>query len=175
MTRMLLLLPLLLTGCASLPPSQADGPRTGDTLVQHREITVPAGREIYWIQDGQLGLTSLFAWRNPYCELQFAGTDSGPRLLPPRRYEVSAVHYRTLIGASLPYMVAGPLLAGETGDNAEQALFEITLELGSSRGGGLESMVCAQRADLRDGRYPSREQLNETLSPHLSLVPAGAP
>lgn len=115
MTRMLLPLPLLLTGCASLPPPQADGPRTGDTLVQHREITVPAGRQVYWIQDGQLGLTSLFAWRNPYCELRFAGTSADPRLLPPRRYEVSAVHYRTLIGASLPHRVAGPLLAGKPG------------------------------------------------------------
>ncbi len=174
MIRARVLLPLLLAGCASLPPPQADGPRPGDTLVQYREITVPAGRRVHWIQDGNLGLTSLFAWRAPYCELRFRGSGTDQRVLPARRYGVSAVHYQTLIGASLPHMVAGPLLAGEVGDNAEQAVFEVTLELESPQAGGLQSVVCAQRDDLRDGRYPSRMQLNQTLSPHLNLVPAGA-
>jgi len=160
---------LLLAGCAGWPAAP-ELPRAGDRLEQHSELTVPPPRQRLWIQDGQLGLTSLLPWRNPYCELQFDERVTEGQVVPPGRYTMVAVRFETLIGASLPYQVAGPLLARERGDGAEHALFRVTLEL-APESGGLSALVCAQRDDLRDGRYPSREQINETLGRHFSLLP----
>lgn len=170
-SRLSLLAGLLLAGCAGWP--QAPEPaRAGDELRQHTELTVPPAHQRLWVQDGNLGVTSLVAWRNPYCEIRLDPDASPGQVIPSGRYTVTAVRSETLIGAGLPYHVAGLLPAAERGDGAEHALFQVTLEL-APEGGGLSALVCAQRDDLRDGRHPGREQINDTLSPHLSLVPAG--
>lgn len=167
--RLSLLAGLLLAGCAGWP--QAPEPaRAGDELRQHTALTVPPAEQRLWVQDGQLGLTSLVAWRNPYCEIRFDPGVSAGQVIPAGRYTVTAVRSRTLIGAGLPYQVAGLVPAAERGDGAEHALFQVTLEL-APESGGLSALVCAQRDDLRDGRHPSREQINETLGRHFSLLP----
>ena len=167
--RLSLLAGLLLAGCAGWP--QAPEPvRSGDELRQRSELTVPPSHQRLWVQEGHLGVTSLVAWRSPYCEIRFDPEASAGQVIPAGHYTVMVVRLRTLIGAALPYQVAGLLPAAERGDGAEHALFQVTLEL-APEGGGLSALVCAQRDDLRDGRYPSREQINETLGRHFSLLP----
>ena len=167
--RLSLLAGLLLAGCAGWPQAP-EAVRSGDELRQRTELSVPAADQRLWVQEGRLGVTSLVAWRNPYCEIRFGPEASAGQVISAGRYTVTAVRSETLIGAGLPYQVAGLLSAAERGDGAEHALFRVILELAPANA-GLSALVCAQRDDLRDGRYPSREQINETLGRHFSLLP----
>ena len=164
----LLTVGLAVSGCAALSGPQ-ERLTAGASLEQHQPITVPAGRHFLWLQDGRIGLNGVMAWRSPYCELRPSGPAAQERVLAPGRYTVESVRYETLIGAGLPWRVAGPSLAGEIGDGDEHALFRVTLTLADRAGGGLESVMCALRDNLRDGRHPSIEQLQATLSPYFAL------
>ena len=162
---------VMLAGCAALsgPPERLTA---GAVVEQQKPVTVPQGRSVVRLQDGRIGLDVLIAWRSPYCELHVAGPADRERVLAPRRHVVERVRYDTLIGASLPRRIAALRPAGEIGDTSEHALFQITLTFATSEEGGLRSMVCALRDDLRDGRYPTIDQLQATMSPYFRLQPS---
>lgn len=119
MTRQLLYVPILalalISGCALFDAS-LDYPRSGEFLILHQPLTIPADTTGLYIQDGQVSGSGHSRFE-PYCEFRVRKLKEVPQTIQPDTFQIVRSRGNTRIVDVKPVQVAGFRLSSGTSGN----------------------------------------------------------
>ena len=154
----------LISGCA-LFDSSLDYPRSGEFLILHQPLTIPADTTGLYIQDGQVSGSGHSRFE-PYCEFRVRKLKEVPQVIQPDTFQITRSRGNTRIVDAKPVHVAGfRLSSGTSGDDGPSDIIETReLKLYSAKQPDVILLDCGGAEDIPGYAVaPGRTEIQKAL------------